>query len=249
VPDFAAFQSEFARALLDPRSDAAKYGPALAVHQNTIVKGLIDALAASFPTIEELVGREWLAACASEYLRAHPPRSAVLALYGREFPSFLADFAPAKQLPYLAEVARIDRLWTESQFASDAEALAADPLAHLDPASLFGQRIALHPATRFGWFRSSAVTIWLYHRTAARHGELEIDGRAEAIVLTRPDGRVEYFALDKAGFTFLEQVRGGATLGTAATAALEIDRATDLAAHLARFLAAGVFAQVSGDRP
>jgi hypothetical protein len=250
MSELATFQSEFARALTDPRSPWARgWGPGLAVHQNTILKGLIDALAANFPTVEELVGPEWFAACAAEYVREFPPRSAVLALYGKEFPTFLAHFAPAGALSYLAEVARIDRLWTESHFAPDACVLPAAALAGLSPVALFELRVALHPATRFGWFRNSAVTIWRYHRTADRGGELELEGRPEGAALARPQGPVECVLLDKAGFAFLEQVRGGATLGAAATAALEIDRATNLAARLAQFVAAGLFSELNGDRP
>jgi hypothetical protein len=242
MSELAGFQSEFARALTDPRSPATRgLGPGLAVHQNTILKALIDALAANFPTVEELVGREWFAACAAEYVRAFPPRSAVLALYGKEFATFLAQFAPAAALGYLAEVARIDRLWTESHFAPDARALPADALAGLSAAALFELHVPLHPATRLGWFRNSAVTIWRYHRTAVRGGELELDDQPEGAVLARPHGPVECIPLDKAGFVFLEQVRGGATLGAAATAALELDRATNLAARLAQFVASGIF--------
>jgi hypothetical protein len=245
VPELASFQGAFARALTDPRSPSARgWSPGLAVHQNTILKGLIDALAANFPTVEELVGREWFAACAAEYVRLHPPRSAVLALYGKEFPAFLAQFAPARALAYLAEVARIDRLWTESHFAPDASALPADALAALSAVGLFESRVALHPATRFGWFRDSAVTIWRYHRSAHRSGELELEGQPEGAALVRPHGSVEYVALDKAGFAFLDQLRGGATLGAAATAALEIDRTTNLAARLAQFVAAGIFLEL-----
>jgi hypothetical protein len=250
MSELATFQNEFARALTDPRSASARgLGPGLAVHQNTVLKAFIDALAANFPTVEELVGPEWFAACAAEYVRARPPRSAVLALYGKEFPTFLAQFAPARALAYLTEVARIDRLWTESHFARDARALPADALAGLSAVGLFELRVALHPATRFGWFQSSAVTIWRYHRSAHRSCELELEGQPEGAVLARPHGPVECIPLDKAGFAFLEQVRCGATLGAAATAALEVDRATDLAARLAQFVAAGLFSALNGDRP
>ena len=45
--------------------------PGFAVYRNTVLKGATDALVANFPTLERLVGTEWL--------RCRDPRSAVAA--------------------------------------------------------------------------------------------------------------------------------------------------------------------------
>lgn len=253
MAELAAFQAELVQALFAQESPAgaeraAKFGPGLAVHRNTIAMGLINALAASYPTIEQLVGRDWFRACANAYVGAHPPRSPVLALYGETFPEFLSRFAPAAELPYLADVARIDRLWSEAHNARDVACLAPDALARLGSPALFEQRLALHSATRFGYFTNSAVTIWQHHRAAPGGGELQVDGAVEWAVITRPDGAVECQRLDLAGFVFFERIAGGGTLGEAATAALDIDSGADVAACLARLIAAGAFATLQEDR-
>jgi hypothetical protein len=229
MPELATFQAEFTRALL---ADEA----------------LINALAASYPTIEQLVGRDWFRACANAYVRAHPPRSPVLALYGETFPVFLAQFAPAAELPYLVDVACIERMWSEAHTSHDMACLAPDALERLGPEKLFEQRLALHPATRFGCFGNSAVTIWQYHRAAPSGSELQLEGAVEWAVITRPNGAVECHPLEQAGFVFLERIAAGATLGEAATAALEIDNNADVAACLARLIAAGAFASLQENR-
>jgi len=159
--DLGTFQRAFGRALLDGSGGAL----AVTIHRNTVMKGWLDALRANYPTIAQLVGDEWFDACALEYARAHPARSPVLALYGEEFPAFLATFAPAAELPYLPDVARIDRLWVEAHTAAD-------------------------PVVRFAWVRHSAATIWIHHRTGA--SSLTVDDSEEGILLTRPRGAVEY---------------------------------------------------------
>jgi hypothetical protein len=245
MTELAAFQAQFAHALL--ADEPPDYGAGIAVHRNTIFNALINALAASYPTIEQLVGRDWFRACANAYVRAHLPGSPVLALYGEAFPEFLRQFAPAAELPYLAEVARIDRMWSEAHCARDMDCMAPDTLGRLTPTKLFQQRLALHPATRFGCFRNSAVTIWQYHRTA-QSGELQLDDANERAVMTRPDGAVECHPLDLPGFVLLERIASGATLGDAATSALEIDRGADVSSCLARLVAAGAFATLQENR-
>lgn len=247
MAELATFQADFMQVLFADEAPQ-RYGAGIAVHRNTIVGGLIDALAASYPTIEQLVGRDWFRACANAYGRAHPPRSPVLALYGETFPEFLSRFAPAAELPYLADVARIDRLWNEAHHARDIACLAPHALARLGSAALFEQRLVLHSATRFGCFPNSAVTIWQHHRAAPSGGELQLDGAVEWAVITRPDGAVECQRLDLTEVVFLERVAGGGTLGEAATAALEIDDGADVAACLARLIAAGAFATLQEDR-
>ena len=49
-----------------------------------------------FPAVERLVGEEFFAGMAREFVMAHPPRSPLLLTYGDEFPDFIAAFEPAR---------------------------------------------------------------------------------------------------------------------------------------------------------
>ena len=110
-------QSDFAAALLDP-DVAAPDGlvawngsdPAhrFAVYRNNVTSALSDVLADSFPVTQQLVGEAFFRALAQVFVRAHPPRTRVLAHYGHELPEFVAQFPPAAGLPYLADVARLE---------------------------------------------------------------------------------------------------------------------------------------------
>lgn len=221
---------------------------AIAVHRNTTLKGLIDALAANYPTIVQLVGKEWFAACASEYVRTHPARSPALVLYGESFPAFLSSFEPAATLPYLFDVARIDRMWIEAHTARDAESLSARTLAGFSLTALSELRVPLHPATRIGWFKHSAATIWIQQRSAAPESEWVIEDREEGLLLSRPEGEVQYTVVQRAGFTLLDQIRAATTLGNAMLAALETEPDVAIAGCWAQFITAGAFAGSFGGR-
>ncbi len=238
--ELSAFQQTFGRALLGGET-LPDLDVALTVHRNTSIKGLVDALAANFPTVAQLVGDEWFKACAVEYVRAQPARSPVLAVYGATFPAFLAEFPPAADLPYLPEVARIDRLWVESHTAADAAVLTSTELARLPQSALISFTPTLHPAARFAWVQHSAATIWLHHRSPDSGTPLEIEDAAEGILLTRPAGRVDYQRLDRAACEFLRRLSEGSGLGPAAEATLVCAVDLDVATLLARMLVAGTF--------
>ena len=99
--------------------------PGFAVYRNTVMKGCVDALQANYPSIAGLVGEAWFRAAAVVHARAHPPLRPTLLDYGAGFAEFLAAFEPARELPYLPDVARLDRCWTDAHVARDEVPVAA----------------------------------------------------------------------------------------------------------------------------
>lgn len=93
-------QTDFAMALLDP---ALPYPAGLktwngsdpsvryAVYRNNVANSLIDALADTFPVVEQLVGTDFFRAMAHCYVRQSPPVSRLLVRYGENFPNFVAS--------------------------------------------------------------------------------------------------------------------------------------------------------------
>lgn len=241
----ASFQSAFAAALFSP--DAAAPGPvaalasqpAFAVYRNTVMKGCLDALEANFPTVARLVGSEWFRAAGGVYVAQQPPRDARLLRYGHDFAEFLSAFEPARELPYLGGVARLDFGWCEAHAAADA-ATNANLLATLSPELVGAARIAPHPAARWHWFPEQPVyTIWSRNRAPAGHGDGDIPWRGEGALLTRQDGAVTWCAADEADCAFLDACVSGISLAEAAAAALAVQPDADLAQLLAKLLRAG----------
>ena len=69
----------FAEALLSPESDhppglrtwnGSDPGPRFAVYRNNLVVSLVDALADTYPVVQEMVGVEFFRAMAREFVRA-----------------------------------------------------------------------------------------------------------------------------------------------------------------------------------
>jgi len=94
-------------------------GRRFAVHRNNLIVSLADALADTYPVVQEMVGEEFFRAMAREFVSVQPPTSPVLAHYGAGFAEFIADFPPAAGLPYLPDLARLELMRVEVYHAAD----------------------------------------------------------------------------------------------------------------------------------
>jgi len=117
MPDLAQLQTELVQSLLSGRFGALEtdvlIGPitaaeAFSVHRNTALGGLVNALRLTCPTVHALVGAAFFDQAALAFIEDAPPASAWLTGYGAGFAGFLAAYAFAADLPYLADVARLD---------------------------------------------------------------------------------------------------------------------------------------------
>jgi hypothetical protein len=178
MSDLASFQRQFAEALMmEGQPDSSFRSQAFAVYRNTAARGTVEALRATYQTVDMLVGEEMFTQVALDYRQANPPAGPVLSDYGRDFAAFLSRQPWTCELPYLADVACLDWLWLESFIAADE---IAAPAAAQD-----SSRIALHPATRFAWLSTPAMSIWLAHRDPWEMAELEPDWVEEGALFTR----------------------------------------------------------------
>lgn len=246
----ARFQDDFAQALLatidavSPALATLAAQPAFAIYRNTVVKGCIDALQANYSAINRLVGEEWLRAAAAIYVRDALPEQPMLLHYGADFANFLARFEPAADFPYLPDVARLDRFWTEVHAATSEDKLIPGALMQLATRNFSRARLQPHAATRWAWFDAAPIyTIWSRNRSDDVV-DGDIDWQAEGALLTRPLDAVQWRALNRAGCAFLDVCAARGTVADAAEAALEAQADADLGQLMASLLEAGAFSQL-----
>ena len=230
------FQRDFAAAIGSPAE-----GP-MRVYRNTSLGGCVDALRDNFPAVARLLGDEMFEAIAAEHASQCPPRRPVLALYGARFSDWLEEQPWVREVPYVPDVARIERLHIEALFAADEESLRLDELQGRE--DWLALRLALHPAARFDWLTSPARSIWQSQRDEL-DGELEFEWQAEGILLTRPGLEVQPTDLDRAGHRFLFGIRLGESVGDAAIATASLYPETDIGSLFASLVNAGAFAASS----
>lgn len=180
------------------------------VYRNNVAVSLTEALEAGFPVIRKLVGNDFFRAMAGVYLRAHPPKSPLMMLYGGDMPDFLAGFAPAATVPYLPDMARLELALRHSYHAADAGPIAPDALAQIPPDALPNVRFTFAPSVHLIASRYPLHAIW---QANTRGGA--IAKTAQPTLVTRPALDPMPDALTPSQATVTRSLMQGAPLGLA----------------------------------
>lgn len=244
-------QADFAGAIHDPKrsvpeevarqTDGQIAEKRFAVYRNNVYVSLIEALRTQFPIIERLVGEEFFKALARVYVEQNLPKSPLMFEYGDNFPAFLESFEKVQDLPYLADVARIDYARTQAYHAADATPLTLQDLAAV-PQDIFAlSSFTLHPSIHLISSPYPIFAIWDANmRTEAEMPEISIDDGGQDILVVRPELSVDVHLLAPGALHFVSALRDGETIAEAVETSIEKEPNFDFSNVLPVIAQAGI---------
>ncbi|WP_426412053.1 DNA-binding domain-containing protein [Bradyrhizobium ganzhouense] len=247
------FAAAFAPPLLDPARDVPSAvtgrngrpaGRRYDVYRNNVTVSLIEALAAIYPAVQRITGADFFRAMARFHVRSTPPTSPLLFDYGRDFPAFIETYEHARPLPWLADVARIERAWLDAYHAADAAPLAPAQLSAVAPDRLGDLVFMPHPAAQVVRSQFAAVTIFAANRDSAPVACIDAETPEDALI-TRAEFDVVVRHLPPGGAVFATSLMSGRPLGEAAGIALDASADFDLASNIAGLIEAGAFTSIA----
>jgi hypothetical protein len=241
-------QRGFAAALLDPRlplpdglvgPDGEPGVKRFAVYRNNVVVGLTETLKDAFPAVHRVVGADFFQAMARAYVVVEPPKSPILLDYGAGFPDFIRQFEPAAVLPYLADVARIERAWTEAYHAPEASPIDPGAFGTIPPDRLPAISLHLHPSLRLVRSQFPALTIWQMNVAGGVPAPVDLAAGGEDVLVVRPLADVEVRSIPEGSLEFIQALANGRSVLLALEEALIANPRFDLAANLSDLLHTG----------
>jgi hypothetical protein len=211
----------------------------LSIYRNNTISTLSAALEATFPVVCRLVDDRFFNYAACTFIRENLPTSPCLVEYGSDFPRFLAGFAPAADLGYLPDVARLE--WAINRVLHAPNSEAPIPIASLlaaqgDPAQI---GLFMEPAVKYVASLYPIDQIWRSNQPGDEPAEMALDRHAAHLEIRRTK-ELRIVRLPPAVWAFRSAIAEGATLGAAATEALAIAADFDLAPALAALFDAGL---------
>ena len=211
------------------------------------------ALAAAYPTLQQLLGDESFTAMARDFWRRQPTLAGDITRWGEGLPAFIADVETLSDEPYLPDIARLEWALHRVQTAADAPAgrpAGLDLLATHDPAGLRLQLPAGSTVLVSAW---PVFSLWQAHQSTApdRFDAVRVklvQGRGEQGLVTRSGWAPQVLALPAAEARFTAAILAGRKLAQALTDALqESGDEFDFAAWLIAALQAQRLVAVSAD--
>ena len=214
----------------------------LRVYRHHVFHSLATALSATFPTVQALVGEEFFNGLARAFVASTLPTQPVLAEYGESFAGFVAGYAPASGLPYLADIARLDWALNAAFHSPPEPRLGVADLAAVPVEQLPAKSIWLAPGAVVVRSAFPIDRIWAAAQPGASNETVDLaSGGARLLVLRRPDD-AGFVPVSAGEAAFLEALAVSHTVEEAAVMALSVEAVFDLSPTFARLLALQAFA-------
>jgi hypothetical protein len=214
------------------------------IYRNNMFSSLTEALLAKFPVTARLVDERFFRFAAHEYIASHPPVAPQLSVYGASFPAFLHCFRQLRDMPFVAETARLEFLIAE---ALEEPALFGQPITgltwHETPEDVF---LRLQPSLRLLGSRWPVSRIWAAHQQEEEADLTDIyRGEVERLAIWRSRDRIRVVEISQGERRLWSALTSGRKLGEATSRALSLDRHFDLAAALTRLFALGLVTRIT----
>jgi hypothetical protein len=229
--------------------DRLAAGDRLSIYANGYFHRLLAVLKEDYPATLKVLGEAGFHNLVTGYLVAYPPTEPSVLYAGRNLARYIRRDPIRRRLPFLADLAALERALVDSFVAADAPVLDQSTLRAIEPRAWPRMRLRTHPAVLIvavDW------TVDALLRAVEENREWKPPTRRKCAVLVwRKDASVFYRALERAERAALQRARRGASFATICAAAQRELRGghavESLNRMLERWLADGIV--VSAKRP
>jgi hypothetical protein len=244
TPSLPELQNAFARGVFENDTGVRDWvAPAARfdIYRHSVLANLRDALRAVFPVVLRLTGQSFFDQAAARFARSIPSHSGDLHRYGGEFPEFLADYAPAQELSYLPDVARLEWHWHTAFHAADTRPFDIASLTGVAPSEYSRLCFDFQPACQLLGSDYPVLRIWdTNRRLDAPLEDISLAEGADSLMVYRRGFDVEIARLSDAEFVLAKALQAREAFGTAIERTLGIAADFDPGPPLLRWVAAGI---------
>jgi hypothetical protein len=220
----------------------------LNIYRNNTFITLTEALSATFPVINKLVGDDFFKYMAGVFINEFPPTQGPLFEYGEDLHEFLNQFQPASSLPYIADVASLEWAINCSYHASDSVPLQPQELALIADNEIGQLRLDIHPTC---WIVTSEFPIdqiWYGNQLGGSLDNIDLKHKA-TILVNRPEQTVKINIINPAYACFLKSLNLGKSIEEAFTDASALNHNFDPVQAITELLTMSAFASIEIENP
>ncbi|HAT1771357.1 TPA: putative DNA-binding domain-containing protein [Legionella pneumophila] len=169
---------------------------------------LFNHLKSTFPLCMRLVGDAFWYALLHRYINHYESTQYDINQYGDSLPQFIANFEPAKELPYLHELCSIEWHWHTLKLASPAKSFDFESFACIDEMSFQSLCFHLTPNLKILDSQYPIYQIWAMNYFQ-QDKQIQISGSPEKVVIYQHNDLPCIMLISKEEYLFLEHLSSG----------------------------------------
>lgn len=132
----------------------------LAIYANAYRSRLCDALADTYPVLQEYLGTESFEQLSLAYIDQYPSCYRSIRWFGDQLAAFMNQSPPFCEYPYLYELAQFEWAMTMVFDAADAVPLSIAEIGTIPPDAWENMRFQMHPSIQCLPFKWNVIAIW-----------------------------------------------------------------------------------------
>ena len=214
------------------------------IYRNNVFVSLTEAIASSFPACFALVGENFFNALARAYIDEVMPQSPLIYLYAEKFPDFLQNFTPAKKIPYLADLARLEWEFLKSTHAKDAVPLMIDELQKIEADHMPICCFTMHPSLFIGQSNWQIADLWIKIRHDPARSIEKIE-ETQFYLIIRPHLQTQIHIISKAMHNFMRKLSKNISFAQASEETIEAYPDFNLGENLAHLFSLGCIEKIT----
>ncbi len=187
----------------------------MSVYAGGYVARIRESLAETYEAVKHVMGEDAFTRLAESYAQAYPSHSYNLSDASKELPTFLEQSTWKDNLPFLPDLARLERLIAESFHSFAKSKFDVLALAGLDEDGWNNLRIEFQPFVKIISSPWPIVDLWTARKTPISKINVTLEGRPQCALVYRREFEVFCRPISGFEYEFLKSFFSGKTLGQA----------------------------------
>jgi len=180
------------------------------VYAHGYLARLTEALALEFPAVRRILGEAAFGVLVERFVAEFPPGALDLARAGDLLPLYLGSDSFGRQLPFLPDLARLERRIAEAFVARDAELWRLDDLRRLDPEEVARLPLSVAPGAAVVRSPFPLYDLWMCREEEDDAAvSVELEERPALVLVSRPDLLVVCRSIDEDEALLVESAAWG----------------------------------------
>ena len=198
------------------------------VYEEAYPARIWEALKETYEAVQFVLGKEVFLHLSRQYAVTYPSQDYNLSRAGRHLPVFLRTHELMRELPFIADLALLEGLISESFHVPELDCESLTQLSLLNPEQYENLTLRFQPSIKLIESEWPLLDIWNSRKKNASGISIELRNRPQKIIIHKMERVVYCELIDSIRYALLQELLKGQTLSDGVDCISHLDGAPDL---------------------